>query len=313
MKNKTFNRREFVTTLTSAGAGTLLLGRRFFTLELISPEASTDPFRIITLGKSGLKTTLIGMGTGFSGYNRSSAITRAGKNVAETLILNAYEKGIRYFDCADSYGTHPYAKEALKSIPRESYTIGTKIWVGQGGIPEAERPDANIVVDRFRKELNTDYIDLVQIHCMTEPNWTTRYKRQMDILNDLKAKKIIRAHGVSVHSLEAMEAAAESPWVDVVHVRINPFGEAMDKKDPAQVIPVIEKLHKAGKGVIGMKLIGNGKFRNDSEKIDASLKYVLDLGTIDMIIIGFELPEQIDNYAIRVNNALKTIYKKESK
>lgn len=245
------------------------------------------------------------MGTGFSGYNRSSNITRAGNGVAETLIRNAYEKGIRYFDCADSYGTHPFTKEALKSFPRESYTIGTKIWVGKGGIPEPERPDADIVVDRFRKELNTDYIDLVQIHCMTAPDWTTQYKRQMDILNNLKAKKVIRAHGVSVHSLEAMEAAVESSWVDVVHVRINPYGEAMDRKDPAQVIPVIEKLHKSGKGVIGMKLIGNGKFRNDSEKIDASLKYVLGLGSVDMLIIGFELPEQIDNYAVRVENTLR--------
>ena len=250
------------------------------------------------------------MGTGFNGYNRSSAITRAGKGVAETVIRHAYEKGIRYFDCADTYGTHPYTKEALKSIPRDSYTIGTKIWVGQGGIPEAERPDANVVVERFRKELNTDYLDLVQIHCMTSADWTTQYKRQMDLLEDLKAKKIIRAHGVSVHSLEAMEAAAGSPWVDVVHVRINPYGEAMDRKDPALIIPVIEKLHKSGKGIIGMKLIGNGKFRNDSEKIDASLKYVLALGTVDMIIIGFELPEQIDNYAERVSRTLKTLNRK---
>jgi predicted aldo/keto reductase-like oxidoreductase len=122
----------------------------------------------------------------------------------------------------------------------------------------------------------------------------------MDILENLKAKKIIRAHGVSVHSLDAMEACLENPWVDVVHVRINPYGEAMDKKDAADVIPVIEKLHKSGKGVIGMKLIGNGNFKNDSEKIDASLKYVLGLGTVDMIIVGFELPEQIDNYIGRM-------------
>jgi len=304
------NRRQFMTTLAAAGAGTLLLGKSSLTFPSVNPDVSADPFRIISLGKSGLKTTLIGMGTGFNGYNRSSAITRAGKGVAETVIRHAYEKGIRYFDCADTYGTHPYTKEALKSIPRDSYTIGTKIWVGQGGIPEAERPDANVVVERFRKELNTDYLDLVQIHCMTSADWTTQYKRQMDLLEDLKAKKIIRAHGVSVHSLEAMEAAAGSPWVDVVHVRINPYGEAMDRKDPALIIPVIEKLHKSGKGIIGMKLIGNGKFRNDSEKIDASLKYVLALGTVDMIIIGFELPEQIDNYAERVSRTLKTLNRK---
>jgi Aldo/keto reductase family. len=122
----------------------------------------------------------------------------------------------------------------------------------------------------------------------------------MDILENLKAKKIIHAHGVSVHSLEAMEACVDNPWIDVIHVRINPYGEVMDKSDPSEVIPVIAKLHKEGKGVIGMKLIGNGNFKNDSEKIDASLKYVLGLGTVDMIIVGFELPEQIDNYIGRV-------------
>jgi aryl-alcohol dehydrogenase-like predicted oxidoreductase len=308
MKNKTLSRRQFMATIT-AGAGTVLLGNSAFALSSEEQDVSTDPFRTVVLGRSGIKTTLIGMGTGFSGYNRSSNITRAGKGVAESVIRAAYEKGIRFFDCADSYGTHPYTKEALRNFPRESYTIGSKIWVGQGGIPEPERPDADIVIDRFRKELNSEYIDLVQIHCMTDPDWTDQQKRQMDILETLKAKKIIRAHGVSVHSLEAMAAAAESDWVDVVHVRINPYGETMDRKDPAMVIPVIEKLHKAGKGVIGMKLIGNGKFRNDSEKIDSSLKYVLGLGTVDLLIVGFELPEQIDNYAERVRKALREIKK----
>ena len=166
-----------------------------------------------------------------SGGNRSSNIIRAG--VAESLSVRHYEKGIRFFDCADSYGTHPYTAAALKGIPRDKYVLSSKIWVSQGGIPEPERPDADIVIDRFRKELNTDYIDLIQIHCMTDGQWTSKQKKQMDILENLKAKKIIRAHGVSVHSLEAMEACVENPWVDVVHVRVNPYGEAMDKKDPA--------------------------------------------------------------------------------
>ena len=298
MAKRNLTRRQFVATTLAAGAGSVLLGKSVLGSAVRSQGLSADPFQIVSLGKSGLKSTLLGMGTGFSGYNRSSNITRAG--VAESIIRSAYEKGIRFFDCADSYGTHPFTAAALKGVPRESYTLSSKIWVGPGGIPETERPDADVVIDRFRKELNTDYLDLVQIHCMTDPEWTNKQKKQMDILENLKAKKIIRAHGVSVHSLDAMKACLESPWVDVVHVRVNPYGEAMDKRDAADVIPVIEKLHKSGKGVIGMKLIGNGNFKNDSEKIDASLKYVLGLGTVDMIIVGFELPEQIDNYIERV-------------
>ena len=302
MTKRNLTRRQFVAATIAAGAGTFLLRKTAPGFPSGSAGFNKDPFQIITLGMSGIKTTLLGMGTGFSGYNRSSNITRAG--VAEPLIRQAYEKGIRFFDCADSYGTHPFTAAALKGISRESYTLSSKIWVSQGGIPETERPDADVVIDRFRKELNTDYLDLVQIHCMTDSRWTDKQEKQMDILENLKAKKIIRAHGVSVHTLEAMEACVGSAWVDVIHVRVNPYGEAMDKKDPALVIPVIEKLHKEGKGIIGMKLIGNGSFKNDSEKINASLKYVLGLGTVDMIIVGFELPEQIDNYIGRIRKVL---------
>lgn len=304
MAKRNFTRRQFVTTTLTAGAGSVLLGKAALGYPAKSVPLFADPFREIVLGKSGVKSTLLGMGTGFSGYNRSSNITRAG--VAESIIRQAFEKGIRFFDCADSYGTHPFTAAALKGVSRESYTLSTKMWVGPGGIPDIDRPDADVVIDRFRRELKTDYLDMVQLHCMTDARWTDKQKKQMDILETLKVRKIIRAHGVSVHSLEAMEAAADSPWVDVIHVRINPFGEVMDKSNAATVIPVIEKLHKAGKGVIGMKLIGNGNFKNNSEKIDASLKYVLGLGTVDMIIVGFELPEQIDNYIGRVRKVQLT-------
>jgi aryl-alcohol dehydrogenase-like predicted oxidoreductase len=297
-------RRQFVTTTLAAGAGSILLGKTSMASPSLAPPVPADPFQIVSLGKTGIKSTLLGMGTGFSGGNRSSNITRAG--VAEPLIRQAYNKGIRFFDCADSYGTHTFTAAALKGIARDKYILSSKIWVSQGGIPEPERPDADVVVDRFRRELNTDYLDIVQIHCMTDGQWTDKQKKQMDILENLKAKKIIRAHGVSIHSLEALEACVDSQWVDVVHVRVNPYGDSMDRKDPAEVIAVIEKLHLAGKGIIGMKLIGNGKFRNDPEKIDASLKYVLGLGTVDMIIVGFELPEQIDNYIGRIENVLKS-------
>jgi len=288
----------------AAGAGTVLIGNAIDAIPVSREVQNYDPFQIITLGNTGIKTTLLGMGTGFSGFNRSSNITRAG--VAESMIRTAYEKGIRFFDCADSYGTHPFTNAALKGIPRENYTLGTKMWVTPGGIPEAERPNSEIVVDRFRKELNTDYIDLVQLHCMTNGEWTDKQKRFMDGLENLKAKQIIKAHGVSVHSFDALKVASENPWVDVIHVRINPFGDSMDQRDPALVVPVIEKFHRAGKGVIGMKLIGAGSFKNNTEKIDESLKFVLGLGTVDMIIIGFELPEQIDNYVERIRRVQKS-------
>lgn len=303
MGKRNLTRRQFMATM-AAGTGTVLIGNVIKAVPPASTPLMYDPFETVTLGKTGIKTTLLGMGTGYSGYNRSSNITRAG--VAESLIRTAYEKGIRYFDCADSYGTHPFTAAALKGIPRENYTLGTKMWITSGGIPENEKGYPEVVIDRFRKELNTDYFDIVQLHCMTEGNWTDKYKRYLDGLENLKAKNIIRAHGVSVHSFDALKTAAESPWLDVIHVRINPFGDAMDKKDPALVVPVIEKFHNAGKGVIGMKLIGGGSLRNDPQKVEESLKFVLGLGTVDLIIIGFELPEQIDNYIDRIKQVKKS-------
>jgi aryl-alcohol dehydrogenase-like predicted oxidoreductase len=192
-------------------------------------------------------------------------------------------------------------------MDRDKLTITSKIWTREGGIPESERPDAHIVVDRFRKELKTDYIDLVQLHCMVDSGWTDAERRQMDILDDLKSKGIIRAHGVSVHTLDAMKAAVADPWVDVLHARINPYGIAMDKPDPEEVVEVIHQMHSKGKGVIGMKLVGNGDLRNESEKIDHSLRFVLGLGSVDMMIVGFETSEQIDNYLDRTELALKEL------
>jgi aryl-alcohol dehydrogenase-like predicted oxidoreductase len=300
---KKLSRREFVSAL-SLGTGYLVFGN--------SPtgctrRASGDPFQLVTLGESGLETTLLGIGMGFSGYGRSSALTRQDHDSALAVVRHAYDVGIRFFDTADSYGTHGLMAQALETIPREDVTISSKIWTREGGIPEPERPDADIVVDRFRRELNTDYIDLVQLHCMVTPDWTHTERRYMDVLSDLKSRGIIRAHGVSVHTWEAMQAAVESPWVDVLHARINPYGIAMDRPEPEEVVSLIHQLHNSGKGVIGMKLVGGGDYAQDDEKIDNALRFVLGLRSVDTIIIGFEHDEQIDDYSRRVRRALSQI------
>lgn len=304
MKKIKMHRRNFVKALSLGTAHVL------FSNSLTAGTGrvySGNPLQKIKLGNSGLETTLLGIGTGVHAGNRESFMTRQEKQKSLDLLMHAWDKGIRFFDCADTYGTHGFVKEVLPKMNRDEMTLSSKIWVRGGGIPEPERPDADVVVDRFRKELGTDYLDLVQIHCMVEENWTETQKRQMDILENLKAKGIIRAHGVSVHSLQAMKDALASDWVDVIHVRINPYGIAMDKPEPEEVVEVIHQLHDAGKGVIGMKLVGNGQLRDQSEKIDNSLKFVLGLESVDMMIIGFEENQQVDNYLARTENALNQI------
>ncbi|MCK5067180.1 MAG: aldo/keto reductase [Bacteroidales bacterium] len=298
------NRRKFLGALTLGTAHLMFHNPLYGNTGRFS---SVDPLQRVALGLTGIKPTLLGMGTGISGGSRNSFLTRQERAKSVATIRHAYDRGIRMFDNADTYGTHGLIAEALKGMEREELVLTSKIWTREGGIPEKERPDANIVVDRFRKELNTDYIDVVQIHCMVEPDWTDHERRQMDILEELKVKGIIRAHGVSVHTLEAMKSGVADPWVDVLHARINPFGIAMDRPDPAEVVEVIHQMHASGRGVIGMKLVGNGDLRNESEKIDQSLKFVLGLNSVDMVIVGFESEAQIDNYLDRMGVTLKEL------
>lgn len=291
------NRREFLSR-SFAGVGGMLLGPSAVSVGGEKPE-TFDPYQLVPLGKTGIKVTRVGFGTGMRGGGRQSNHTRMGKEKFESLLRAAYERGVRLYDVADLYGTHPYVARALSEMPRKEYAISTKIWWRRGGIPEPERPDADVVVRRFLKELKTDYIDLILLHCVSSSDWPENLSKQMEILEKLKKEGMVRAHGVSCHSLEALEATAKEPWVDSVHARINAYGDKMDGP-PEKVAPVLRKIHDAGKGVVGMKLIGEGTFRDSDEKRDGSVRYVLGLGCVDTMVVGFEKVEEIDDFAARV-------------
>ena len=290
-------RREFIVK-SAVGIGAGLTGSR---LGYAQQDRSTffDPYERVPLGKTGLNGSRVSFGTGMKGWMRESNQTRLGKQELESLIRAAYDRGIRVFDLADLYGSHPYIASALKDKDRGDYVIITKIWWRPRGLPEKDRPDPDVIVPRFLKELQMDYIDAVLLHCVDSPRWPQQLRKQMDILAALKDKGLIRAHGVSCHSLAALEAAAAEPWVDTVNTRINPYGVKMDGP-PEKVAPVLQKLHKAGKAVVGMKLIGEGEFRDDDEKRDRSVKYVLGLNCVDILNVGFESTEEIDDFAARV-------------
>jgi aryl-alcohol dehydrogenase-like predicted oxidoreductase len=290
-------RREFL-AMSIAGVGGVLLGSRLTMAEEGKPKLF-DPYELVPLGKTKIKVSRVGFGTGMRGGNRQSNQTRLGKEKFEALLQTSYERGVRLFDMADLYGTHPYVAGALGKMRRTEYILSSKIWWRGGGIPEKERPDSDVVVQRFLKELNTDYIDVILLHCVESAKWPEELSKQMEVLENLKKKGIIRAHGVSCHSLKALEAAANEPWVDSVNVRINAYGQNMDAP-PEKVVPVLKKMHEAGKGVIGMKLVGEGSFRNSDEKRDGSIRYVLGLGCVNAMVVGFEKVEEIDDFAARV-------------
>ena len=290
-------RREFLVK-SIAGMGGLLFSQASIS-SAGQKSANFDPYERVPLGKTKIIVSRVGFGTGMRGSNRQSNQTRLGKEVFEGLLQASYERGVRLFDAADLYGSHPYVAEALKKMPRKDYAIVSKIWWRRGGIPDRERPDADVVVERFCRELDTDYIDLVLLHCVSSEKWPDELGKQMNIMAKLKKKGQIRAHGVSCHSLAALQACINEPWIDSVHARINAYGASMDGP-PEKVAPVLKALHEAGKGVVGMKLIGEGRFRDSDEKRDESVRYVLGLGCVDAMVVGFEKIGEVDDFAARV-------------
>jgi aryl-alcohol dehydrogenase-like predicted oxidoreductase len=297
MKLTQTSRRDFL-KYSAAAAGVVAVAPTF-ALAAETSAGKFDPFATVKLGNTDLKFSRVCMGTGVSGGMRQSNHTRMGREKCETLMRAAYERGVRVFDLADMYGTHPFVMSALKKIPRKDFNIITKIWFRPGGIPEKERPNADVAVERFLKEINTEYLDLVLLHCVVSPQWPEELQKQMEIMAKLKKKGVIRAHGVSCHSIEALEAAAREPWVDSVHARINPYGAKMD--GPVEkVVAALKKISAAGKGVVGMKLIGEGDFRNSDERRDESVKFALGLGCVNVLNVGFEKAGEIDDFAARV-------------
>ncbi len=288
-------RRDFIRSSAVVAGGLIAGAQTVFSAEASRPKYY-DPYVPVKLGKTSIKSSRFCLGTGMNGSKRQSNHTRMGKEKFEALIQESYDRGIHTFDLADLYGTHPYVMPALKGIPRDKLTLITKVWFRPGGLPEDERPNADVVVARFLKEISTDYLDLVLLHCVTSAKWPEELRRQMDILSKLKEKGDIRAVGVSCHSLEALEAAAAEPWVDSVHARINPFGMSMDAT-PEKVVPVLKRIHEAGKGVVGMKLVGASKLRNEPEKRAESIRYVLNLGCVDVLNVGCEKIEEVDDIA----------------
>lgn len=296
-------RREFLGR-TALGLGSALLAPRLLAEPLALPKPF-DPYETVPLGRTKLKFSRVVLGTGMKGGNRESNHTRLGKEKFEALIRESNDRGVDTFDLADLYGSHPYVIPALKGIQRDKFQVISKIWFRSGGIPEKERPDADVCVERFLRELKTDYIDLLLLHCVTSAKWPEELRKQMDLLSKLKEQGKVRALGVSCHSLEALEACSTEPWVESVHTRINPYGMSMDGP-PEKVVPVLQKIHAAGKGVVGMKIMGEGRLRNDDEKRNASVKFALTLGCVDVLNVGCESIAEVDDLAARIKQVSRT-------
>ena len=286
-------RREFIHR-TAYAAGAAWLGSKTLAARLTFAAMPPLPRKysatdMVTLGNTGIQTSRLAMGTGTVGSGHHSHQTALGVDGLSRLLLSGYDNGLRFFDAADSYGSHPHVAAALKQVDREKVTLLTKSWARDAAGMRAD-------LDRFRRELGTDHLDIVLMHCVTEPDWTTQFRGAMDVLSEAKQNGIIRAHGCSCHSIEALRAAAKSRWVEVDLARMNPIGSHMDA-DPETVAGVLREMKASGKAVVGMKILGQGDLRNQQNE---AIKYALGLGVLDAFTIGAESIAEQDDLMKRI-------------
>jgi predicted aldo/keto reductase-like oxidoreductase len=230
-----------------------------------------------------VEVSRLAQGSGTNGVGGSSNQTRKlGLKGLADLYQAAYDNGVTLWDSADQYGTHPHLKEALKRVPREKIAVLTKTHASTEAEMKAD-------LDRFRRELGVDRLDIVLLHCMMDGNWPDKKKGAMAVLAEAREKGVVRTHGTSCHTLEALKTAAANPWVQVDLARINPAKVAMDS-DPQTVISVLKQMKASGKGVIGMKILGAGRLRN---KADECLQFALSLDCVDCFTIGAESRDEM--------------------
>ncbi len=293
------SRRKFLaTTLGGAALATL-------PAPAAAKRSATD---WVTLGNSGVKVTRLAFGTGTHGGRVQRDL---GQKEFTKLVRHAYDRGIRFFESADNYDQmHEMLAEALRGIPRDSYRLMTKLrW------RDLAKPDYNPMaeIDRFRRELNSEYFDIFLLHNVQSRTWPADLERLRDALSEAKHKKIIASHGCSGHGLNPIRAYPGTKWMDVALMRVNHDGTMMDnlansnadKGVIEEVIPIMNQVSAQGTGILGMKIMGEGRFLTPEQR-DASVRYVVKNTKVEAMTIGFKSTAEIDEAIERLNTHLNS-------
>ena len=290
-----FTRREFLKTSLAVGAmssvGTLPLHA--------APRTATD---LVPLGKSGLQVTRLAFGTGSNNGRDEASV---GQQEFTRLIHYAYDRGIRFFETADSYITPSMLGQALKGLPRDSYRLMNKVTTELNVDPQKH-------FDEMRSTMQTDYFDIMLLHWQHSADWVTTTTRWQDAIVQAQEKKTILARGASVHGLPALRQMPGNQWLQVALLRINHNGTRMDgptgedNNNPANVGEVVEharQLKKENLGVIGMKLIGAGVFTRREDR-QAAMRFAFQNAGVDCVTVGFKSTQEIDEAIENLNLAL---------
>ena len=280
---------------TSLAAGAFALGSA---LPLkASKNAATD---WVTLGKSNVKVTRLAFGTGsFSGQVQRDL----GREQFTKLVRYAYDRGIRFYETAESYGDmHRMLGVALKGIPRDTYRLMSKVTTKPGVDPQTK-------FDELRKLANTDYFDIMLLHWQHTGTWPQDTVRWQDGIMEAQHRQAIVSRGASVHGLPALRQTPEFQWLDVAMIRMNHKGVRMDAEDFAtdglgnvpEVVTHVEQVKKNNMGVISMKLVGEGTFNREDRQ--AAMKFAFRNAGVDSVTVGYKNTAEIDEAIENLNAA----------
>lgn len=275
-------------------AGATAVGSFVFDRASAEPRVTTPPRRKqaadrITLGDTGIVTSRLALGSGTHGWGGSSDQTRLGVAAFVRILRHGFDHGIDFWETADQYGAHDFLRRGMSLVGRKKVVVLTKTRASTAAEMEAD-------LSRFMKELGTDYLDIVLLHNMKSPTWSSDRAGAMEALERAKEKGVIRAHGVSCHTLSALRLAARTPWVEVDLARINPAGAHMDA-DPDTVKQVLREMKRTGKAVIGMKILGQGDL---ADSVQEAISHAVRLEALDAFTIGFKNRGELDDVVRRI-------------
>ena len=265
---------------------------------LAEPRKATD---WVTLGRSGMKVTRLAFGTGTKGGQVQRSL---GQDQFTSLVRYAYDSGIRFFETSETYGgMHEMLGIALKGIPRESYRLMTKVTTDNGKDPQT-------TIDELRRLAQTDYFDIMLLHVQHTAAWPSDTARWQDVILEAEHKQAVRTHGASVHGLPALRQVPGDKWLEIGMIRVNQKGVHMDAEDPrthglgnvSEVVTHVHEARKAGKGVISMKLVGEGTFNTRDDR-QASMRFAFRQAGVDSVTVGYKNRAEVDEAIENLNLA----------
>ena len=231
-----------------------------------------------TLGRSGLRVSRLCYGTlTMSPLQKNMTAAEGAK-----LLVYAWERGVRFLDTADLYGTYPHIREALKDAP--DYVISTKAYC-------YDRKTAQEALERAYRGTGRDYIDLFMLH-EQESLYTLRgHEEALVYLAEQRERGHIGAVGVSTHFCACVAAAPRFPMIDVIHPLINLGGIGIQDGSREDMESAIRAARDVGIGIFAMKPLGGGHLISSNRE---ALAYAAGNPLLDSVAVGMQSVSEID-------------------